>query len=145
MRSRFKPPCGHAAPPSVILLPTQPTGESLLASLSRPHPHSVEQTRFVQELKLRGYILKPSGPIWDMCGAFSTISCPIRIAPFQVYSLHLLEKGQSHFYVNQAISALKFYMKLTGDENVGSYVRPKKETKLPNVLSTEKSPSCSAP
>ncbi|WP_437348496.1 hypothetical protein [Paenibacillus humicus] len=63
----------------------------------------------------------------------------------QVYSLHLLEKGQSHFYVNQAISALKFYMKLTGDENVGSYVRPKKETKLPNVLSTEKSPSCSAP
>lgn len=63
----------------------------------------------------------------------------------QVYSLHLLEKGQSQFYVNQAISALKFYMKLTGNENVGSYVRPKKETKLPNVLSTEKSPSCSAP
>ncbi|WP_194542170.1 phage integrase N-terminal SAM-like domain-containing protein [Paenibacillus sp. JZ16] len=54
----------------------------------------------------------------------------------QSYSLHLLHRKSSHSYVNQALSAIKFFAQkvLLHDEAV-SYVRPKKEKKLPNVLS----------
>ncbi len=56
----------------------------------------------------------------------------------EAYSLALLEMGRSHAYVNQAISALKFYMEhVLGERRGASYVRPKKERKLPNVLSAE--------
>lgn len=53
------------------------------------------------------------------------------------YSYHLLNEKLSPSYVNQAISAIKFYLeKVCGllEENF-PYVRPKKEHKLPNVLS----------
>lgn len=53
------------------------------------------------------------------------------------YSYHLLNEKLSASYVNQAISAIKFYLeKVCGllEENF-PYVRPKKEHKLPNVLS----------
>jgi site-specific recombinase XerD len=56
--------------------------------------------------------------------------------PIQQYSLQLIERGYSHAYVNQAISAIKFYrekVQLIRDET--AYIRPKKETKLPHVLS----------
>ncbi len=54
----------------------------------------------------------------------------------QEYSLFLLEKGCSHSYVNQAISAVKFFMqKIAGQSESVAYVRPRKEKKLPNVLS----------
>lgn len=55
---------------------------------------------------------------------------------FQRYSLRLLEQGKSHSYVNQAISAIKFYyasVLLVKDKS--AYIRPKKESKLPQVLS----------
>ncbi|WP_145035799.1 phage integrase N-terminal SAM-like domain-containing protein [Paenibacillus sp. Y412MC10] len=53
----------------------------------------------------------------------------------QSYSLHLLHRNCSHSYVNQALSAIKFYVQnvLLHEETV-SYVRPKKEKKLPNVI-----------
>ncbi|WP_379133670.1 tyrosine-type recombinase/integrase [Paenibacillus sp. sgz500958] len=56
----------------------------------------------------------------------------------QVYSLSLLDRKCSHAYINQAISAIKFYYQkvLLEDEQV-SYVRPKKENKLPNVMSMQ--------
>ncbi|GIO97191.1 hypothetical protein J14TS5_22770 [Paenibacillus lautus] len=55
----------------------------------------------------------------------------------QSYSLHLLHRKCSHSYVNQALSAIKFYaQKVLLHEETVSYVRPKKEKKLPNVLST---------
>ncbi|WP_339279453.1 site-specific tyrosine recombinase/integron integrase [Paenibacillus sp. FSL W8-1187] len=55
----------------------------------------------------------------------------------RAYSLQLLEEGKSHSFVNQAISALKFYRKnIEGEDAASAYVRPKKENKLPNVLST---------
>lgn len=52
------------------------------------------------------------------------------------YSLSLLQRGCSHVYVNQAISAIKFYgQHVVQLHEVISYVRPKKEKKLPYVLS----------
>ncbi|MCQ4088454.1 tyrosine-type recombinase/integrase [Saccharibacillus sp. JS10] len=57
-------------------------------------------------------------------------------AVVQKYSLKLLEKELSHAYVNQAISALKFYFRyVLKRSNTNGYVRPKKESKLPDVLS----------
>ncbi|UJF35506.1 tyrosine-type recombinase/integrase [Paenibacillus hexagrammi] len=54
----------------------------------------------------------------------------------QNYSLYLLNKNCSHAYVNQAISAIKFYFqKVLQQQDTTPYVRPKKENKLPNVLS----------
>jgi integrase/recombinase XerD len=52
------------------------------------------------------------------------------------YSLSLLHKNRSHAYVNQAISAIKFYFQKVLKQNQSApYLRPKKEHKLPNVLS----------
>ncbi|OWA35044.1 integrase [Saccharibacillus sp. O16] len=52
------------------------------------------------------------------------------------YALAMLEKGHSHAHVNQAISALKFYFRhVLKQPNSNNYIRPKKENKLPNVLS----------
>jgi len=57
------------------------------------------------------------------------------------YLLYLLnEKKSSHSYVNQAINAIKIDLKLQGkvdDDSIISIVRPKKEKKLPKVLSQE--------
>lgn len=53
----------------------------------------------------------------------------------QFYTLTLLNKKLSHSYVNQAISAIKFYYgKVLNQQTAPSYIRPKKEKKLPNVL-----------
>jgi site-specific recombinase XerD len=54
------------------------------------------------------------------------------------YTLTLLDSGKSHSYVNQALSAIKFYITSVchyGGE-AGTFIRPKKENKLPSVLST---------
>ncbi|MFK4304824.1 integrase/recombinase XerD [Paenibacillus sp. RC254] len=60
----------------------------------------------------------------------------INDAVVQKYALVLLEKGLSHAYVNQAISALKFYfLHVLKQPKSSAYVRPKKESKLPDVLS----------
>ncbi|MEK4431715.1 tyrosine-type recombinase/integrase [Paenibacillus sp. FSL M7-0802] len=59
----------------------------------------------------------------------------INDAVVQKYALVLLEKGLSHAYVNQAISALKFYFRhVLKQPKSSAYVRPKKESKLPDVL-----------
>lgn len=53
------------------------------------------------------------------------------------YSLYLLDRNCSHSYVNQAISAIKFYFRNVALKNSPqiAFQRPKKENKLPNVLS----------
>jgi integrase/recombinase XerD len=53
------------------------------------------------------------------------------------YNLYLLDCSRSHSYVNQAISAITFYFRFVCMDAPLSvqYVRPKKEKKLPNVLS----------
>ncbi|WP_090738641.1 phage integrase N-terminal SAM-like domain-containing protein [Paenibacillus sp. Mc5Re-14] len=60
----------------------------------------------------------------------------INDAVVQKCALVLLEKGLSHAYVNQAISALEFYFRhVLKQPKSSAYVRPKKESKLPDVLS----------
>lgn len=53
------------------------------------------------------------------------------------YCNKLLRENRSHAYVNQAVSAIKFHLeKVCGMiEGSFSYIRPKKQRKLPNVLS----------
>lgn len=54
------------------------------------------------------------------------------------YTMYLLAQKRSHTYVNQAISAIKFYnehVELLREQV--AYVRPKREQKLPNVLTLE--------
>lgn len=54
------------------------------------------------------------------------------------YTLALIEKGSSAAYVNQCISAVKFYQQHVEHSPVaGQYVRPKKQRKLPEVLSLQ--------
>lgn len=56
----------------------------------------------------------------------------------QSYSLHLLQQNFSHAYVNQAISAIKFYREnMLYQKDNTPYVRPKKESKLPQVLTLQ--------
>lgn len=57
----------------------------------------------------------------------------------QRYAIQLLEQGHSHAYVNQAISALRYLvadmLKMPSEQ--ARYIRPKKEKKLPYVLSEQ--------
>ncbi|WP_353056294.1 tyrosine-type recombinase/integrase [Paenibacillus sp. MER 99-2] len=54
----------------------------------------------------------------------------------QTYCLDLLERGISHSSVNQTISAIRFYCKhVLHHPTEIQYIRPKKQTKLPQVLS----------
>lgn len=57
----------------------------------------------------------------------------------QRYAVQLLELGHSHAYVNQAISALRYLvadvLKMPAEQ--AKYIRPKKEKKLPYVLSEQ--------
>lgn len=56
----------------------------------------------------------------------------------QSYSLYLLERNASHAYVNQAISAVSFYYKhVLMIKEMLPAIRPKKESKLPQVLSLD--------
>lgn len=53
--------------------------------------------------------------------------------------LHLLENQLSHSFVNQALSAIKFYLFTVCGRNDLPFnlPRPKKESKLPDILSQE--------
>lgn len=96
----------------------------------------------VERLKLRGYSQRT---IKAYCGHVRRFEVFRRQGgekvgsgkEIEAYSLALLEMGRSHAYVNQAISALKFYMEhVLGERRGATYVRPKRERKLPNVLSS---------
>ncbi len=56
------------------------------------------------------------------------------------YALHLLESGKAHNTVSQCISAIKFLLikVLKYSSSIVSIPRPKKEKKLPKILSREK-------
>ncbi|TFE19794.1 tyrosine-type recombinase/integrase [Cohnella luojiensis] len=95
------------------------------------------------ELKIRGHSVKT---IRTYCGhvrrfyRFYEEHRVIGVADLiPKYSYSLLSENRSHSYVNQAISALKFYLEKVCREygvSQASFVRPKKQKKLPNVLST---------
>ncbi|MGN7456029.1 site-specific tyrosine recombinase/integron integrase [Paenibacillus pasadenensis] len=128
----------------------EPAGGSRLDGRSRNGGRSADFVRFVEDMKLRGCSPKTIRAYTGHVRRFfqkgenvrdgETSHDPVEDSPgisVRAYSLQLLEEGKSHSFVNQAISALKFYRKnIEGEDAASAYVRPKKEHKLPNVLST---------
>ncbi|MDG0808080.1 phage integrase N-terminal SAM-like domain-containing protein [Cohnella rhizosphaerae] len=95
---------------------------------SRREPYE-KQLR--QQLQIRGYSVKTiqaySGHVGRYLDDYDTVPKLNRQECLQKYMLALLDKKLSHAYVNQAISAIKFYeQKVLQIENAVPYVRPKK-------------------
>ncbi|WP_258171165.1 site-specific integrase [Paenibacillus sp. R14(2021)] len=97
--------------------------------------------RLRQALALRGYSLKTIKAYCSQVECFYRFLAAHQLAAsdatVQRYSLQLLDRGCSHSHVNQALSAIKFYhgRVLEDSMTTAAYIRPKKEHKLPNVLS----------
>lgn len=93
-----------------------------------------------QALKLRGYSRKTIKAYCNQMERFVAslprIDTEIRASHVQTYCLSLLERGISHSSVNQTISAIRFYCKYVLHHPAEiQYIRPKKQTKAPNVMS----------
>ena len=100
--------------------------------------------RMKEELKLRGYGHKTLksylGHTTRFIHFFGKDPQALKENEVRQYLLNLIEsESVSHSYVNQCISALKFlYGKVLNQPAlIGELPRPKKERKLPNVLSWE--------
>ena len=93
------------------------------------------------KLKLGGFSTKTIksylGHIRRYLEYYCNESNPFRKDLIEKYLLELLEeKNSSHSYVNQAISAIKFTIKSFTDGDIDIRInRPKKERKLPEILS----------
>ncbi|HHX62176.1 MAG TPA: tyrosine-type recombinase/integrase [Epulopiscium sp.] len=97
-----------------------------------------------KELILKGYSFKTRQAYAKQIKRFSSFVDnnvdEIHNETVRRYILFLMEElGLSHSYVNQAISAIKFLCKyiLQDDRITVTLPRPKKENKLPNILSLE--------
>lgn len=95
-----------------------------------------------EQLKLKGYSFKTrklyKGHINRFSSYINKNISDVEAQEIRKYILFLLDEGQvSHTYANQAISALKFMFNdvLSKNTIIESLPRPKKEKKLPNVLS----------
>ncbi|MEY8744350.1 tyrosine-type recombinase/integrase [Bacillales bacterium AN1005] len=91
-------------------------------------------------LTLRGYSRKTIKAYCNQIERFLSIcqieSTAVTTSVVQTYCLNLLERGISHSSVNQTISAIRFYCKhVLHHPTEIQYIRPKKQTKLPQVLS----------
>lgn len=102
--------------------------------------------RLVEEMKLRGFSFRTIRAYTGQVDRYMRFcqSYPVgeeawlAVSRLSEFSLSLLESGRSHAHVNQAISAVKFYLKhVCGIAELEPYVRPKKEKKLPNVLTRD--------
>ncbi len=112
--------------------------------LDELHAAIPRQIRLLQdELRLKGYSLKTTRAYCGQVKRFFAFIGKYKIAlnsnALNRYSLQLNHEGLSLAHINQAISAVKFYLiHVRGwDEPDAAFVRPKKEKKLPNVLSAE--------
>lgn len=93
-----------------------------------------------QALKLRGYSRKTikayCNQIERCVASLPQINTEISASHVQTYCLNLLERGISHSSVNQTISAIRFYCKYVLHHPTAiHFIRPKKQMKLPNVMS----------
>ncbi len=100
--------------------------------------------RMEEEIKLKGYSFKTKKSYMSHIKRFSSFINKnldeIVNQDVRKYSLFLLEdRSVSHSYVNQAISAIKFLCNevLRQNKIIEAMPRPKRENKLPNVLSFE--------
>jgi len=110
--------------------------------VSATHPDAdADLAALLQELRLRGYSAKTirayAGQVRRFLSATEGAPSEWDADVVTKYSERLLQAGHSHSYVNQAISAVSFYMRHACKQPPVSvrYVRPKREKKLPNVLS----------
>lgn len=100
-----------------------------------------QQVQLRNELMVRGYSPRTmkaySGHVDRFFRYTASYSFTLDDHLIQAYSLYLLEQHHSHAYVNQAISAIKFFLENVYGfrDSIVTYKRPKKEQKLPNVLS----------
>ncbi|TVX97580.1 tyrosine-type recombinase/integrase [Cohnella terricola] len=100
------------------------------------------ESKLVFELKVRGYSVKTirayRGHVERFYRFYEANLGASTLDLVPAFSHRLLEQGLSHAYVNQAISAVKFYLVTVCGMLEGSfpYVRPKKVRKLPNVLAS---------
>lgn len=96
-----------------------------------------------RELKLRGFSQKTIksyiGHIRRFLEHNRNEEYPLKKELIEKYLLDLLEtKNGSHSYVNQAVSAIKFTLKNVNNDDMDIMIkRPKKERKLPEVLSKD--------
>jgi site-specific recombinase XerD len=97
-----------------------------------------------EQLKLKGYSFKTRKTYIKQLKRFSSFIAKdlesINTQDVRRYVLFLLEEQKaSHSYANQAISAIKFLCNDTLNQGkvIDNLPRPKKENKLPNVLSFE--------
>lgn len=102
------------------------------------HPWSKDPLQ--KALKLRGYSRKTIKAYCNQVERFLSScqleSTAVTTSVVQTYCLNLLERGISHSSVNQAISAIRFYCQhILHHPTDIQYIRPKKQTKLPQVLS----------
>lgn len=125
-----------------------PGAKRIIRSVHPSHDNNskLEQLlgRAEQELKLKGYSAKTIKSYLGHIGRFFNITHKtidlITNDDIRVYLTGLLEnKEKSHAYVNQAISSIKFlFSDVLKDQGiVADLPRPKKEQKLPEVLSQE--------
>ena len=106
--------------------------------------NAIERTQLKKQLALRGYSSRTiRAYLWHVHRyyEFAISKQIIKMSPaiLEEYSLHLLERQCSHSYINLAISAVKFYFQHVRYLSIdgAAYIRPKAETKLPNVLSKQ--------
>lgn len=100
-----------------------------------------EAEKLQEALKLRGYSPKTVKAYSGQVARFLDYELHQGVRVYSAvlvreYTLLLLDQGKSHAYVNQMLSAVKFYFAEVcrfPEESV-PYVRPKKEHKLPSVL-----------
>lgn len=111
-----------------------------VAALDKPCEDVITH-KLENELKLRGFsrrtVKSYIGHIRRYLEYFPNEAYPFKKELIEKYLLDLLEtKNDSHSYVNQAVSAIKFTLKnVTNDDTDIIIKRPKKERKLPEVLS----------
>lgn len=97
--------------------------------------------RLSENLKLKGYSLKTQKAYIGHAERYlRTLQIPLRDAEFEhtrAYLLNLYEESRSSSYVNQAVSALRFWhVTVLGRSDLKQWIRPKRQKKLPVVLST---------
>ncbi|WP_240941674.1 tyrosine-type recombinase/integrase [Paenibacillus sp. HB172176] len=98
------------------------------------------QKKLREALQMRGYSVKTIRAYMGQVERFIAFSQNQNAEPepvlLQRYTLELLHRECSRSYVNQAISAVRFYFeKVLQILDTSAYIRPRKESKLPNVLS----------
>ncbi|WP_223067371.1 tyrosine-type recombinase/integrase [Paenibacillus caui] len=125
------------------LKPEYSINAGLKTGSSKRQWNDSESAKLKRQLNLRGYSSKTVKAYLGQVRRFyefaESLSVAVNPRLLEEYALHLLKQHCSHAYVNQAISAVKFYFQQVAGipDSVVAYYRPKPEKKLPNVLSKQ--------